>query len=252
MSPELFLAKKQLLQISNRCFMPKEWLDGLVPENLKFFPSPYNDYPFLLLEDLMGRELCRSFCQDIINESECEFIGLLAKDEGILGEKIDTRIRKTLSYIPTNLLEIAYSDMFLGVKSTIEDYFKLAIVQSSALQVLGYERGYFYERHSDNCSEIFNKHGDIVEFSLTAPHRKLTTVFFISEYAEEPQDIGEFSGGELVFDFICDEKGVPFTLQPKRGVMVAFPSNPYFSHTVKEVLCGYRISLVQWHDCVVL
>ncbi len=252
MDIEIFTKTRRLDYISQKALMPKEWLDSIVPENIKFFPSPYLEYPFMVFDDLLPKLTCKNLSKEVEMEGKKRHIGILSKDRGIIEERVEFNTRKTYSHIPSPTLEELYSKMFNDLKPKIEEFYKLAILQSSALQVLGYQRGYFYKRHSDNCSEILDKDGDIVGFTLSAPHRKLTTVFFISESCKHPKEFGEFSGGELVFDFIFSDKKEPLSLEPKRGMMVVFPSNPYFSHTVKKVLDGYRISLVQWHDCVIL
>jgi len=73
-------------------------------------------------------------------------------------------------------------------------------------------------------------------------------VMFLSSYADEPKGRFEFSGGELVFDFLYDEQQENIKLRPKMGDLVSFFSNPYFSHSVKEVKDGLRISVAQWHN----
>ena len=57
-----------------------------------------------------------------------------------------------------------------------------------------------------------------------------------------------FSGGELCFNYLFDEKGLPVCIRPEAGDMVVFPSNPIYSHEVHPVTAGYRLTLVQWHN----
>jgi SM-20-related protein len=113
---------------------------------------------------------------------------------------------------------------------------------------LGYESGSFYVKHSDDASELQDRDGNTVGFHTVAPERKLTTVLFTTSYTPNPTDSDHFSGGELLFNYLCDSHGNMITLRPEAGDMVVFFSNPYFSHEVLPVKDGYRLSLVQWHN----
>jgi SM-20-related protein len=73
---------------------------------------------------------------------------------------------------------------------------------------------------------------------------------FATSHAHKCDDRFTFNGGELVFNFLKDKKGNTITLKPKAGDMLVFASNPYFSHEVKEVKRGYRLTLVQWHNAI--
>ena len=37
-------------------------------------------------------------------------------------------------------------------------------------------------------------------------------------------------------------------IKAKKGDMLIFLSNPYFTHEVLPIKSGYRLTLVQWHD----
>ena len=127
----------------------------------------------------------------------------------------------------------------------------MGITTSTPLQILVYKAGDFYIKHSDDSSEIVDSNGKTVGFKCVAPERKLTTVLFgTSHQTESSNDKHSFDGGELLFNYLYDEKGQPVTLYPKAGDMVVFFSNPFFSHEVKPVKSGYRLTLVQWHNAL--
>ena len=58
------------------------------------------------------------------------------------------------------------------------------------------------------------------------------------------------NGGEVVFNYLYDDKGNNIQIKPNAGDMLVFLSNPYFTHEVLKVRDGCRISLVQWHDSI--
>jgi len=231
-------------QITNKTYMPLEWLDSIVPKSERVFPSPYNDYPFYLSNINDTSKLV-----DFINKREVEanHIGIISAKDGVVAPKNNTTIRNTLTIEGDEKFLSDYNDIFIEEKGKIERFFNVNIISSGKPQILLYYKGCFYIRHSDNCSEIL-KDGELAGFRCVAPHRKLTTVMFLSSYADEPKGRFEFSGGELVFDFLYDEQQENIKLRPKMGDLVSFFSNPYFSHSVKEVKDGLRISVAQWHN----
>jgi predicted 2-oxoglutarate/Fe(II)-dependent dioxygenase YbiX len=89
-------------------------------------------------------------------------------------------------------------------------------------------------------------------FYTIAPQRKLTTVLFTTSHSKHIEDPYHFSGGELLFNYLFDKDGNTIKFEPKAGDMIIFPSNPYFSHEVLRVQQGYRLTLVQWHDAIIL
>jgi SM-20-related protein len=75
-------------------------------------------------------------------------------------------------------------------------------------------------------------------------------VLFATSCKDDANDRFSFSGGELEFNFLKNIDGTDVVLKPSAGDMVVFPSNPYFSHEVKKVKSGYRLTLVQWHNAI--
>jgi SM-20-related protein len=66
------------------------------------------------------------------------------------------------------------------------------------------------------------------------------------------EKFNQSSGGHVVFEYLKNEIGQPYTVVPRKGLFVAFPSTPLFSHSVSEVTDGYRISIVEWYDAELL
>jgi predicted 2-oxoglutarate/Fe(II)-dependent dioxygenase YbiX len=87
--------------------------------------------------------------------------------------------------------------------------------------------GGYHSAHADNCRQ--NEHGDWV--ANHTPQRDMTTIWYLNE---------EFDGGEIVFDL------QPLTIKPRRGLLVAFPSDAAHLHEVLPVRGGTRYTMAVW------
>ena len=170
--------------------------------------------------------------------------------KGIFLPKTNKSIRNTFNIISKNDFIEEYNKFFETKRAGIEKFFNVSLLKATSPQILIYKEGCYYKRHSDNCSEIFED-GKLVLFKPVAPARIITTVLFITSHKENPNDDFEFSGGELEFDFLLDGENNTISIKPQEGDFVSFFSNPYYSHSVKEVTKGTRISIVQWHNAIV-
>ena len=212
-------------QISNYVYAHDELLGWDIPT--KRLPNPYHDFPYMILEG-------------VLSTAEC-----LAE---LRGKSLDTAIRKTDIHTLSAEHRAIYDRRFEAVRSEIEAFFSISLAKATDVQVLGYESGSFYVKHSDDASELRDHEGNVIGYKTVAPERKLTTVLFTTSYTPHPTDRDHFSGGELLFNYLCDEHGNTISLRPEAGDMVVFLSNPYFAHEVLPVKEGFRLSLVQWHD----
>ena len=103
--------------------------------------------------------------------------------------------------------------------------------------------------HSDDSSMLY-KDDNLVGFLPVARQRRISSVLFTTSNDELASD-NTFIGGELLFNFLYDEKGNEIKIKPKAGSMLVFLSNPYFTHEVLKVIEGRRITLVQWHNAII-
>ena len=243
------IKKLELTQVGNNVFCPKHWLDTIVPESMKILPNPYYEAPFIYDNIDFDFEGMKNFVKN--HEDESKKIGIISTDDGVVLPKKNTQIRNTYNIIPNETFIKEYNRFFESQRNKIEEFFNVSLMQSIDPQILIYKDGCFYKRHSDNCSEIVDLDKNIIEFNPVAPARIITTVLFITTSVKEPNDEFEFSGGELVFDFLFDDKLKKLSIKPKEGDFVCFLSNPYFSHSVKKVKKGMRVSVVQWHNAIV-
>ncbi|MDP2850607.1 MAG: 2OG-Fe(II) oxygenase [Sulfuricurvum sp.] len=226
-------------QISNYVYARDELLGWDIPTAR--LPNPYHDFPYMVLEGVLTPAECRAITAHTLSDNK-------AVQAELRGRSLDTAIRRTDIHTLTSEHRAVYDRRFDAVRGKIEEFFALSLSKATDVQVLGYESGSFYLKHSDDSSELRDREGNIVGFKPVAPERKLTTVLFTTSYTPHPTDQDHFSGGELLFNYLCDESGITITLRPEAGDMVVFLSNPYFSHEVLSVQDGYRLSLVQWHD----
>lgn len=228
-------------QISNFVYAQDELLQMGIPT--KRLPNPYHDFPYMVIEGVLTHDECRAITQHTLNDRES------VKAE-LRGKLLDAAIRKTDIHTLSAEYQKIYDNRYESIKRSIEEFFSLSLTNSTDVQVLGYEQGGFYLKHSDDSSELRDFQGNTIGFKCVAPERRLTTVLFTTSYTPNPTDIDHFSGGELLFNYLCDENGNTITLRPEAGDMVVFLSNPYFSHEVLPVQKGFRLSLVQWHNAL--
>ena len=214
----------------------------------KLLPNPYYDYPYLIIEDFFSKEECEYINKKIKEDDDFEKAQIKTLDK-VISSQTNEEIRKTNIYsLDEKDLEL-YTNRFLKYQTKIEDYFKLVLTTSTKVQVLEYLKNSFYTMHSDDSSMLY-KDDELIGFLAVAKQRKVSTVLFTTSHDETPSD-NTFFGGELLFNFLCDENGNEIKIKPKAGSMVVFLSNPYFTHEVLKVIEGRRISLVQWHNAII-
>ncbi|HEX5624108.1 MAG TPA: 2OG-Fe(II) oxygenase [Sulfuricurvum sp.] len=228
-------------QISNYVYAQDDLLGWDIPT--KRLPSPYHDFPYMVIEGFLTPEECQAITSFVRDSRE-------STEASLRGGETDTTVRKTDIYALSAELLARYTDRFDQVRQQIETFFALCLGRSTPVQVLGYEKGSFYVKHTDDSSELRDRNGNTIGYVPVAPERKLTTVLFTTSYTPHPTHTDHFSGGELLFNYLCDEKGETITFRPEAGDMIVFLSNPYFAHEVLPVREGYRLSLVQWHDAL--
>ncbi|XOB63222.1 2OG-Fe(II) oxygenase [Campylobacterota bacterium DY0563] len=236
---------KQLEQISNYVYCDS-FLNTLDIET-KLLPNPYHDYPFLVIKDFFSKEICDEIVNSKIKDNDA--IDAKVKSENYENH-IDKKIRKTKIYKLDKKYRTLYDKMFKLHQSKIEQYFNIALTTSTKIQVLEYKKDSFYIAHSDDSNMIMDN-DKLVGFKCVVPNRKLTSVLFSTSY-DDNSSFNTFSGGELVFNYLYDKNGNQIKFKPEAGDMVLFLSNPYFTHEVLKVKEGYRLSIVQWHDALVV
>lgn len=232
-----------LRQISDRVFAEDFLFELEIGQPL--MPNPYYELPYLVIEDFMDEETCRQIVRSVKKDSNAKNAGLRSRSK-----KVNQRIRKTKIYKLKRLYARLYAEAFAKARPQIEAFFALSLSTATDIQVLEYTEGGFYKPHSDDSSVLVDHDGALSGFKLVAPQRKLSSVMFASSYDDAAESDYSFCGGELAFNYLHESDGSAVTLKPKMGTMIVFPSNPIFTHEVKIVEKGYRLTLVQWHDAI--
>lgn len=232
----------ELEQISNFVFCDAK-LNEMEIET-KLLPNPYYDYPYIIFNEFFDEKTCKEINLFMEKKDDYNNANIRVKNSiNALDEKLNKKIRNTNLYELETYLEKIYNEKFSKVQKEIEEYFKLPITSSTDIQALEYKEGCFYKAHSDDSSMLYNEN-ELIGFSTIAKQRKITTVLFTTSYDED------FLGGELKFNFLYDESFNNIQIKPKKGDMLVFLSNPYFTHEVLPVSKGRRITLVQWHNSI--
>jgi len=97
-------------------------------------------------------------------------------------------------------------------------------------EVLRYGPGDFYRHHADAYHLVPKQHA-----WRRAVDRDTSLLIYLND---------EFEGGDLNF------KRLFYTLRPKAGMLVWFPSDVRYEHMAKPVVSGRRYSLVSWAAAV--
>jgi len=87
--------------------------------------------------------------------------------------------------------------------------------------------GGHHSRHADNCRQT--EQGDWV--ANHTPHRDLSAICYLND---------EFDGGEIFFE------RAQLTVRPRRGLLLAFPSDADHVHEVLPVRSGVRYTMPIW------
>jgi len=87
--------------------------------------------------------------------------------------------------------------------------------------------GGHHDRHADNCRQ--NERGDWV--TNHTPHRDVSAIYYLND---------AFEGGEIVFGL------QQLVVKPRRGLLLAFPSDASHVHEVLPVRSGVRYTMPIW------
>ncbi|MEN8147901.1 MAG: 2OG-Fe(II) oxygenase [Campylobacterota bacterium] len=208
-------------------------------------PSPYEAFPFLVIENFLDEETCREIIDSAKTDRDAADAELRSSDKAL-----NQQIRNTRIHELSSLHQRLYDEAFDTLRPQIENFYALSLTSSTKPQLLEYTKGSFYKAHSDDSSVLVDKGGNIAGFKQVAPQRKVTTLLFVSEQGKGDLSPYQFSGGELTFNYFKDSEDQALLLTPKMGTLIVFGSNPIYTHEVKVVEDGYRLTVAQWHDAI--
>ena len=225
-------------QLSQHIFYDPRDLDEKVPKALTFLGNSFAPKPFLIIDNFMRENECEVITQQLLADPAQTEAEVLSRNSS---SRVDKKERSTAWHSFDDQTLASYNAAFDHHRFAIERFFGKALLEHTQPQPLGYTIGDYYHSHADNAAKTVDHSGNVVLWEAVKSNRVITTVLFLNS---------DFEGGELRFDYLYDHSGAPIILKPKAGLAVAFPSNPYFAHSVAKVTSGYRLSVAQWHNAL--
>jgi len=223
------MKRNEMIPISNKIYAKKEIFD--LPFEKYPLASFYNDYPFLIFENILSKNECKNIISSL-NKNETYKAELVKKG-------IDEEIRKTILHKPTKDIRKIFENIINKKRTIIEKFFGVFLLNGTDIQILEYKDGGFYKRHADNSSELV-KEDRVIGYKLIKSERKITTLLFLND---------DFEGGQIEFSHLKFKDGKEVIFKPKAGEMIVFPSHGLFAHEVKKVK-GKRFAIVKWWNAI--
>lgn len=164
--------------------------------------------------------LSDDFCDELVNE-----LSTIKFDEATVdNDHYDETIRKAaVTYIIDEALQDRIID-FIKLRYNVDAN------RVPMFDVLRYHTGGHYIAHSDGSHvHVIDDH--YIAKRVIELDRDLGVILYLNK---------DFTGGDLVFDHTNER------LAPKKGMLVAFPSDWKHLHHVEEITSGVRYAIVTW------
>lgn len=198
------------------------------------------DNPIYITEDFLYAEECDDLVEKLLSRGH----GGELSSKG--GNPINER--KTLQLLPTREEQADYYQKSEARKDAIGKFFRLRITGSEGISVPGYPPGGKYLAHCNNCIPIIDESGGMVRFDHNKPDRILTSILFLAESAEEITGVNQCIGGNIILGRFVDDSGNRLLIEPRKVLLIVFPSNPYYQHRVFPIHNGFHVTFVDWHS----
>lgn len=219
-----------------------------MPVESRFLESFETDLPLFIAPGVFDRGLCDQIVEDVRQaDPNIKLTIRNRENDGSLGEVVAEEKRKTFWLPPSRETADLYQRVFAQLKPGIETFFRVRLGPSEGLQSLGYGPGCRYVLHADSCSVKTEENGNW-RWEVTMGHRKISTILFLTDSVSRIFEPNQCVGGDVSFDYLKEESGEPLRIKPVKGLFIAFPSTPLFSHQVHEVMDGYRVTFVEWYE----
>lgn len=228
-------------RISKKLSYNEKLFEGKLPESSRYLPNPDYDYPFYIKESLISPHDCDALAHNALTN------GYRKSATVGSGNNVLKNVRNTDFLLPDQEFRSIYIDAVNSVKSEVEEYFGMRVDETGETQTYGYSPGGHYILHADDSVRQYNDKNEITHWRLTNKHRCLSTILYFTESVDKVTGINQCIGGNLEFEYLVDENNDSFLIEPKKGMYLVFPSNPYFSHRVHEIYEGHRIVIVNWY-----
>jgi predicted 2-oxoglutarate/Fe(II)-dependent dioxygenase YbiX len=189
--------------------------------------SSYGDIPpgVLVIENFLDDDLCQKIVESTeqmkYKKATVVDADLAKKQEKVAIKSRDTEVFSLGAY--DNKIKSLLVGAFDGV---IKNYYNKKVVHYEQPQLLRYTKGGFYHYHAD--SEYWHSAS---QQWIRSMQRDLSYLLYLND---------EYTGGELEF------KNFNFSLRPKKGTFICFPSDHRFVHKVNQTTSGIRYAIVSW------
>ena len=234
-------------RISRKYSFDDELLLPKIPAEMRFLESFETDEPLFVAPNLFDRPLCDTIIQTLReSDPNIKLTERSLQEDGTEIETVNEKVRNVFWFYPNAEIMDLYQRALDRAKPALERFFGVRLKASEGLQTLGYGPGCKYVLHSDTCVVRKDAQGNW-DWKVSFPKRVISTILFLSDSVSKIFDVNQCVGGDVSFDYLLDDAGKPLRIRPTKGLFVAFPSTPLFSHQVHEVTDGYRITLVEWY-----
>jgi len=181
----------------------------------------------MIVPDFLSAEICDEYieyCQQALAVDDTDATQSLG-----LPPATDSRDQSTQS-VNVAPIKDAMTDMMRHlVRDYLNPYYGVTIKDSESPQILAQSAGAQTDLHSDAETLVTDKDGN--NTWVKAVDRDISIVLYLND---------DYSGGDLVFP------GQAIAVQPRQGMLVAFPSTHHFVHQEQPIAAGQRLVLVNW------
>lgn len=236
--------------ISRLLHYQDELFERTMPAELHVPLNPDNDYPVFIKHDVLPRALCDQWAEEMQARGYTKdaTVNARAYSSNEISDRIDENQRKTKYLYMTPAQWALYDARMAELQPEIEAFFNLSLRHNGERSALGYGPGDHFVLHADNATVETDDQGRFLRWKPVDTTRAISTILYLTDSVLEITAGNECIGGNLSFPFLQGTDGEPFLIEPRKGLFIAFPSNPVFSHWVHEVHEGYRVSIVSWYD----
>ena len=182
----------------------------------------------LIIDGFLSAGICNSWCAFINSQStetlEVQNVDTFKQSGGIANRPDEARIAETidLGERKTEFLR----EVIRAYRDYVTRFFQAELDTIEPPSVLKYQPGGHYLAHSD--SEYWDVNQHLWVRSLA---RDFSTLIYLND---------GYEGGTLFFP------NFDFRLAPKRGMLVAFPSDHRYLHAAEPLISGTRFAVVSW------
>lgn len=204
------------------------------PEPPAYDTPPNAHSQIMIMPNFITKEMCAALCNYADERTATDLSVFDANATNTTKEvkfAVDKSVRNTQMVEYDEDLGNQFNQVIgKAVKEIINPYYGIEIQSAEAVQFLKYGIGGKYDVHID-AESLWHVKSENKLVWKKSMERDISILIYLNE---------DYEGGELVFP------NQHISLQPKAGMLVAFPSDHHFAHGVKPVTDGTRYALVTW------